>query len=142
MDLEVIETLTLSSDGAGGKNGPASHWSRNAARPRYSLNKEEIKERMHTQRFTCFDVAEAVESGYDVLFVGRVSWVYSARDVEVHWLGGFVRNTCRLEHLALTFRKYRRLARRGLNIPLQHKQRSTMNGVVFRITCKQSELLW
>lgn len=71
MDLEVVEILSLSGEGAGG-NGGGSHWSRNAARPRYSLNKDDVKEQRHTHRFTCFDVAERVESDHDMLFAGRV----------------------------------------------------------------------
>ena len=68
MDLDVIEVLTIAGEGAG-----AQHWSRNATRPRYSLDKDEVKEANETTRFTCFDVAERVEADHELLFAGRVS---------------------------------------------------------------------
>lgn len=68
MNLEVVEALTLAGEGAS-----SQHWSRNATRPRYSLNHEEVKEASFTHRFTCFDVAERVEADHEVLFAGRVS---------------------------------------------------------------------
>lgn len=73
MDLEIVEILSVSGEGAGGSGGGGgNHWSRTSARPRYALNKDEVKEQQNTNRFTCFDVAERVESDHDILFAGRV----------------------------------------------------------------------
>lgn len=69
MDLETIESLKLGGQGIDG----SLHWSRSESRPRYCLNKDEVDARDHTHRFTCFDIAEKVESEHDILFAGRVS---------------------------------------------------------------------
>lgn len=68
MNLEAVEILTLTREVT-----VPHHWSRNVARPRYTLTKEEVKEAEFTHRFTCFDVAERVETDHDVLLAGRVS---------------------------------------------------------------------
>lgn len=75
MHLEVVEVLALAGEGAAG-----SHWSRNTARPRYSLGTDEAKQASFHHSFTCFDVAERVEADYDIVFAGRVGEsVYVAR---------------------------------------------------------------
>lgn len=76
MNLEVIEVLALTGEGVSGQ-----HWSRNAARPRYSLSKSEVREAKFTHRFTCFHVAERVEADHDVLFAGRVSHLDDLQNV-------------------------------------------------------------
>lgn len=68
MHLEIVEVLALASEAAG-----SQHWSRNTARPRYSLSARDVAERNFVHSFTCFDVAERVETDYDILFAGRVS---------------------------------------------------------------------
>lgn len=68
MRLEIVEVLALASEAAGG----AQHWSRNTARPRYSLSAHDVAERDFVHSFTCFDVAERVEADYDIVFAGRV----------------------------------------------------------------------
>lgn len=82
MNLEAIETLTLAVEG-GSSNG---HWSHNVTCPRYCLNKEEVKARNQTERFTCFDVAEKVESDHDVLFAGRVSHYFSCSMIHLDYI--------------------------------------------------------
>lgn len=85
MDLETIEILSVSGEGAGGSaSGGGNHWSRTLARPRYALNKDEVKEQQNTHRFTCFDVAERVESDHDILFAGRVINCRRSRNVVVN----------------------------------------------------------
>ena len=69
MHLEVVEVLALAGEGAGG----SQHWSRQCARPRYSLSSHDVAERNFVHSFTCFDVAERVETEYDIVFAGRVS---------------------------------------------------------------------
>ena len=68
MHLEIVEVLALASEAAG-----SQHWSRNTARPRYSLSARDVAERSFVHSFTCFDVAERVETDYDIVFAGRVS---------------------------------------------------------------------
>lgn len=70
MHLEVVEVLALAGEGAGG----SQHWSRQSARPRYSLSSRDVAERNFVHSFTCFDVAERVETDYDIVFAGRVSY--------------------------------------------------------------------
>lgn len=67
MRLEIVEVLALTGEGAG-----SQHWSRDAARPRYSLSADDAKESSFIHSFTCFDVAERVEADHDVVFAGRV----------------------------------------------------------------------
>lgn len=69
MDLEIIEVLALAGEVGDG----SSHWSQNQPQPRYSLRREDVRTLSHTQRFTCFDVAEKVGSDHDIVFAGKVS---------------------------------------------------------------------
>ncbi|CAM9333629.1 unnamed protein product, partial [Discosporangium mesarthrocarpum] len=96
MELDLLEILTLTGESAGGQ----AHWSRSAARPRYSLSKEEFDERRSTHRFTCFDVVERILCDHDVLFAGRsngsiVLW----RLVQRNQFGGAKKNDRKEEAL-------------------------------------------
>lgn len=69
MHLEIVEVLALAGEGAG-----SQYWSRSTARPRYSLGTHDVAARHFVHSFTCFDVAERVETDYDIVFAGRVSY--------------------------------------------------------------------
>lgn len=82
MHLEVVEVLALAGDGAG-----SQHWSRNSSRPRYSLSAHDVAERNFVHSFTCFDVAERVETDYDIVFAGRVRFAYVQQRIGFLFVG-------------------------------------------------------
>ncbi|CAN0464501.1 unnamed protein product [Ectocarpus sp. 12 AP-2014] len=120
MHLEVVEVLALAGEGAAG-----SHWSRNTARPRYSLGTDEAKQASFHHSFTCFDVAERVEADHDIVFAGRsngavVLWRMVARNM----FGGANKND-RVEEPLVTASPHR-----GAVTCLTHTRQGTYGSLI------------